>query len=69
MWVITLVQELTPRKRVSLDSCSASQEILCLVWKPKIHYRVQKGPPVNHMLRHVVWVSVTIKWYVLGLWM
>jgi len=35
------------------DSSSASQEIHCLIWKPKLHYPVHKSPPLVRMLSHI----------------
>jgi hypothetical protein len=32
------------------DSHSASQEILRLLWDPKVHYSVHRNPPLVHLL-------------------
>jgi hypothetical protein len=36
------------------NSHSASQEISCLLWNPKIHYRVRKSPQVRDPVWHFV---------------
>jgi hypothetical protein len=35
------------------NRCSASQEIPCILWKPKFHLRIQKYPPPVPILRQI----------------
>jgi len=42
---------LAPPREV--DSHSATQEIPCLVWNPKVHHHVHRSPPLNPILGHL----------------
>lgn len=51
--VIDLINSTEYSSSWETNTFSANQEIPCILWNPKAHYRIRKSPPIALILSHI----------------